>query len=217
MAKEVIDISVPISSSTIVWPGDPKVVIRQLASISDGAESNLSQIRMSVHTGTHIDAPAHFIEGGNTIGDILLPKLIGRVLVIEMGEEVGVISEQNLIRHPQINDLRTAAKVLFKTRNSHLWHMRPHIFREDYVGIDTSGAKFLTQFKLDLIGIDYLSISPFNDLEKPHQILLGKDIVLLEGVDLSRVAPGFYQLHCLPLKLQECEGAPARAILTPIL
>jgi arylformamidase len=213
MAKKTFDISVPISTSSLIWPGDPVVTIRQMASIFDGAESNLSQIRMSVHTGTHIDAPAHFIEGGKTIGDITLEKLIGEVLVVEMGEAMAVITEQSLINHPKHRAIKRARKILFKTRNSKLWHEDPLVFKEDYVGIDTSGAEYLSKLDLDLIGIDYLSISPFNDLEKPHRILLGRDIVLLEGIDLYRVPAGVYQLFCLPIKLQACEGAPVRAVL----
>jgi arylformamidase len=216
MPKTIFDISVPITSSTIVWPGDPKIAIRQMAAIADGAESNLSQIRMSIHTGTHIDAPAHFIDGGKTIGDIPLHKLIGEVLVMGVGEDIKVITGQTLVEHPQLEALRQARKVLFKTNNSKLWHTHPNEFSEEYVGIDTSGAEFLAKLNLDLIGIDYLSISPFHDLEKPHQILLAKGFVLLEGVDLSQVPAGTYQLHCLPLKLQQSEGAPARAILTTL-
>jgi arylformamidase len=213
MAKRTFDISVPISTTSLIWPGDPVVTIRQMTSISNGAESNLSQIRMSVHTGTHIDAPAHFIEGGKTIGDIPLEKLIGEVLVVEMGEAIAVITEESLINHPKHLAMMQARKILFKTRNSQLWHEDPLVFNEDYVGIDTSGAAYLSKLDLDLIGIDYLSISPFNDLEKPHQILLGRDIVLLEGIDLSQVPAGVYQLYCLPMKLQACEGAPVRAVL----
>ncbi|MCB2203017.1 cyclase family protein [bacterium] len=213
MTKQIYDISVPIRPSSIVWPGDPPVAIRQMSAISDGAESNLSQIRMSVHTGTHIDAPAHFLEGGKRIGDIPLEKLIGQVLVVEINPDQDVITDQVLINHPQIDAIKNASKVLFKTRNSKHWHESPDEFIKDYVGVDTSAAAYLAKLDLDLIGIDYLSISPFNDIEKPHQILLEREIVLLEGVDLSEVKPGVYQIYCLPLKLQSCEGAPARVIL----
>ncbi|MDY6872373.1 MAG: cyclase family protein [Chloroflexota bacterium] len=216
MLKQIYDITIPITTKTIVWPGDPVVAIRQIAAISKGAESNLSQIRMSVHTGTHIDAPAHFIAGGKTIGDISLGKLTGQVLVVEMGQDVEVITDQCLLNHPQLEAIRKARKVLFKTRNSQLWREDSAKFTEDYVGADSSAAAFLADLDLDLIGIDYLSISPFNDLDEPHRILLAKNIILLEGTDMSRVPAGHYQLYCLPMKLESCEGAPVRAILREI-
>jgi len=209
----MFDISIPISTSTIVWPGDPKIAIRQVSSLQEGDESNVTQIRMSVHTGTHIDAPNHFIDHGITIEKIPLTQLIGEALVVEVEDEVNVISAEILSSHPQIGDIRCARKILFRTRNSKFWQKNPAQFMTDYVGIDTSGAIFLATLNLDLIGIDYLSIAPFHDLNRPHQILLDKGVVLLEGIDLSQVSANIYQLICLPLKLTGMEGAPVRAIL----
>jgi arylformamidase len=196
-----------------VWPGDPKVALRRLSKIKDGEMSNVSQIRMSVHTGTHIDAPKHFIEMGSTVEEIPLEKMLGRTLVMEIPDTTEVISEQVLMSHPQREALEQANKVLFKTKNSTLWNSSEGLFDEDYVGIDTSGATFLSKLPLDLIGVDYLSIASYNDTTKPHLILLEKEIVLLEGIDLSKVKEGEYTLYCLPLLISGCEGSPARAIL----
>jgi arylformamidase len=207
------DISLPISKDLPVWPGDPKVALRQLSSIKDSETSNVSQIRMSVHTGTHIDAPRHFIDTGKTVDQISITKLTGQVLVIEIPENVDVISEDVLVSHPQRGSLEQSSKVLFKTRNSSLWHASETSFKENYVGIDTSGAEFLAKLSLDLIGLDYLSIAPYKDTIRPHLILLEKEIVLLEGIDLSKVKEGEYVLFCLPLLISGCEGSPARAIL----
>jgi arylformamidase len=210
----IFDISVPISEEIPVWPGDPRVTLRQLSSIKAGDHANVSQIRMSVHTGTHIDAPKHFIDSGNTIDQIPLEKLTGGVLVMDLGTEITHISKDVLMTHPQIEQLMKASKVLFKTRNSSLWKTHPRTFQEDYVGIDSSGADFLSTMDLHLVGVDYLSIAPFNETLEPHQTLLGKDIVLLEGIDLSEVSGGIYKLYCLPLNIKGCEGSPARVILT---
>ena len=210
---KIFDISLPISEDLPIWPGDPKVSLQQLSAIKNGASSNVSKVKMSVHTGTHIDAPRHFLDAGKTIDQILLEKLIGEVLVIALDDDVEVISKDILINHPQNLFLHHTQKVLFKTRNSSLWQTDATSFQADYVGIDTSGAGYLAAFDLDLIGVDYLSIAAFHDTTRPHQILLEKEIVLLEGINLSNVPAGTYTLYCLPLLIANCEGAPARAIL----
>jgi len=196
-----------------VWPGDPPVALRVISKIEEGDDATVSEIQMSVHAGTHIDAASHFIESGQTIEEIPFEKLIGEVLVLNIDPTEKCISEHVLKIHPHLEKLIKAKKILFKTRNSKLLHDFPSEFQTDYVGINTSGAEFLAQLGLDLVGVDYLSIAPFNETKRPHQILLSKEIVLLEGIDLSTVTEGVYQLFCLPLNLVGCEGAPARVIL----
>ncbi len=210
---DIFDISLPISEDMPVWPGDPAVAIRQVSMIENGDSSNVSQIKMSVHTGTHIDAPKHFLNKGKTIDQLVLDKLIGEALVMALDEHVRTISAEVLSNHPQSKLLEHARKVLFKTKNSLYWHSCQSVFQEDYVGIDTSGAEYLAKLDLDLIGVDYLSIATYHDTDVPHQVLLQKEIILLEGIDLSEVTEGIYTLYCLPLLLAGCEGAPARAIL----
>ncbi len=210
---KIYDISVPITTSMPVWPGDPSVDLVQVSSIAKGDSANVTRMAMGVHTGTHIDAPKHFIDSGNTVGKIPLQKLIGVALVVEISPETAVIDEAVLKAHPVIEQLKEVNKVLFKTRNSNLWGKIPARFNPDYVAIDTSGAQYLQQFNLDLIGIDYLSIAPYADTEKPHQILLSEECILLEGLNLLGVPGGIYELICLPLNIPGCEGAPARAIL----
>jgi len=210
---KIFDISLPINPRMAVWPGDPPVELQQLSAIAHGANANVSQIEMSVHTGTHIDAPNHFIDSGKTIDELPLEKLIGQVLVMEIDHKVDIITESVLEKHPDRDLLKTAKKVLFKTRNSSLWKVHPTEFQSDYVGINKSGASYLAKMTLDLIGMDYLSVTPFTDTVEPHQILLAKGIIMLEGIDLSGVSGGLYQLYCLPLNIEGCDGAPARAIL----
>jgi arylformamidase len=213
---KIIDISIPITPTMPIWPGDELVELTQTSAIAKGDAANISRIAMGVHTGTHIDAPKHFIESGITVDQISLDKLVGKALVLNIDHQVNVISEEILKAHPDIHFLTKEKKVLFKTRNSALWKQHPNEFYQNYVALDTSGANFLQQFQLDLIGIDYLSISTYEVTELPHQILLSAGIILLEGLDLSDVDGRFYQLYCLPLKLSGCEGAPARVILVEI-
>jgi arylformamidase len=210
---KIIDISVAITTTMPVWPGDPPVDLTQVSEIAKGDSANVSRIAMSVHTGTHIDAPKHFIDTGITVDQIPLNYLIGEALVIEIDPQVNVISEHILKSHPKIHLLAEIKKVLFHTRNSSLWKQYPVDFVQNYVGIDTSGARYLQQFSLELIGIDYLSIASYDDTELPHQILLSGGSILLEGLDLSAVPGGVYKLYCLPLNIPGCEGAPARATL----
>ena len=210
---KIYDISVPITPDMPVWPGDPAVDLQQVSAISSGDSANVTHLSMSAHTGTHIDAPKHFIDTGKTIGQIPLEKLVGEVLVMQIDHSIDVISKTVLQSHPNRSPLENAHKVLFRTRNSTLWHQSPSEFRMDYVGIDASGAEFLAGLGLDLIGIDYLSIAPYDETLTPHQILLAEDIVLLEGLDLSNVRAGIYELYCLPIHLPGCDGAPARVIL----
>lgn len=210
---KIYDISLPISPRMPVWPGDPPVELKQMSSIEKGDHANVSQIKMSVHTGTHIDAPNHFINSGKTINQLPLEKLIGQVLVIEIDEEIDILTESVLTHHQDWRILTGQKKVLFKTRNSSLWKTHPTAFQSDYVGIDKSGADCLASLGLDLIGMDYLSVTPFNETLEPHQVMLAHDIILLEGINLSEIGRGIYQLFCLPLNIENCDGSPARAIL----
>lgn len=207
------DISLPISPSMPVWPGDPPVELTQVTSIPGGDSANISHINMGVHCGTHIDAPKHFIDTGKTIDQIPLEKLIGKVLVLEIDASVEVISENVLKAHPAHDLLVNSSKVIFKTHNSELWEQNPEVFQEKFVAINTLGATYLSQLNLDLIGIDYLSIAPYDETIQPHLSLLSNEIVLLEGLKLSGVPGGVYDLFCLPLNLKGCDGSPARVIL----
>jgi arylformamidase len=130
-----------------------------------------------------------------------------------MGDDVKEITEESLKSHPQFEELLRISKVLFKTGNSRLWEAYPETFNRDYVGIITSAAQFLAGLDVDLIGIDYLSIAPFTDTDRPHQILLANEVILLEAINLTDVPPGIYDLFCLPLNIVGCEGSPARVIL----
>ena len=204
------DITIPISSQTPVWTGDKEVKIQRDRSIAAGADYNVSLLEMGVHTGTHMDAPYHVIDGGRTVDQIPLEQLIGQAQVVVVPPEVETIGADFLSRCGLSEGVE---RVLFKTRNSKFWNDQPLRFRENFVGVEASGARWLVEKGIILAGIDWFSISPMNDLKTPHEILLRGGAVILENLDLRRTPAGSYELICLPLKLAGTDGAPVRAIL----
>jgi arylformamidase len=208
--KKLIDISIELSGDIPVWPGDPSPVFERFSKIEDGESANVSTMSMGVHTGTHIDAPYHFIINGKMVGDLDPDIFIGPVQVVQIPEESAVINSQVLA---EANLDFNVSRILFKTRNSNIWQQGMRTFQKDFVAVDADGAKWLLEKDFKLIGVDYLSIAPFDFPIETHQLLLEKEVVLLEGINLSDVEPGYYDLICLPLKIKNAEGAPARAFL----
>lgn len=205
----IYDISLTISPSLPVWPGDPNVLLERVAKIEEGANANVSRITMGVHTGTHIDAPFHFLPDGKTVEALQINLLTGRVYVLHL-PEVDVITKP-VLESAQIPP-RTR-RVLFKTRNSDLWSRQVPDFQTDFVGLSADGAEYLVSRGVKLVGVDYLSVAPYKKSRPTHEILLNAGVVIVEGLDLSAVSHGRYTLVCLPLKLAGSDGAPARAIL----
>lgn len=207
---KIWDISLTISPNLPTWPGDPKAVIERVSAISDGANANVSRMDMGVHTGTHVDAPLHFIDGTNAVEAMNLEVLIGPARVVQVADDVNVI-DREVLDKLELPDGTT--RVLFKTRNSNYWASQVREFQTNFVGIDESGSKYLVEKGVRLVGVDYLSVAPFKQSRPTHQILLGANTVIVEGLDLSAVQPGEYQLICLPIKIKGSDGAPARAVL----
>jgi arylformamidase len=203
------DISIPITPDMPVWPGDPDPKIERVGKIEDGDEANISRIAMGVHTGTHVDAPFHFIKDGNTLETIPLNLMMGRAYVLHL-PDVDLITA-DVLKEAEIPP-RTR-RVLFKTRNSDYWARGETEFQTDFVALSADGAQYLVDRGVKLVGIDYLSIAPFDDPVPTHKILLKAEVLVLEGVNLSEVSQGRYTFYCLPLCLQGVDGAPARAIL----
>ncbi|MCI0520280.1 MAG: cyclase family protein [Chloroflexi bacterium] len=206
----IYDISLPISPAMPTWPGDSPIELQRTARMEDGEMCNITAMSMSVHTGTHVDAPYHFLGGDTlTVERMSLKTLSGRAYVLHL-PDVDLITKE-VLENADIPP-RTR-RLLFKTRNSALWADPTAPFFEDFVAISADGATYLVERGVKLIGVDYLSVAPFAASEPTHQILLKGGVVLVEGLDLSKVAQGRYTLHCLPLKLVASDGAPARAIL----
>ncbi|MDO9546270.1 MAG: cyclase family protein [Pelolinea sp.] len=207
---KIIDITIPLSERTPVWEGDKGISITRVAKIEKGSDFNVSRIELGVHTGTHIDGPFHLLEGGNTVDQIPLGSLVGKVQVVEIPSEITVINEKclkDLEIDPQID------RILFKTSNSCYWETDPYGFNKEFVALNTDGAQYIADLGVRLIGVDYFSVSSYDDLIAPHVILLERGIILLENIDLRCVVPGIYTLICLPIKLIGTDGAPVRAVL----
>lgn len=210
---EIIDISVPVSPKTLAWPGAPKTEFSWRRQMALGDVSNNSNIFMNCHAGTHVDAPLHYVKKGDSIEKIPLTALVGEAWVLEIADAAEISAEELEKIWPVQKPDQKVERVLFKTSNSLLGRNRSPEFDGHYCALNESGARWLAEKKLKLIGNDYFSIQKYKQPPVIHQCLLQADIVLLEGIDLSKVAPGKYELICLPLKLEGLEAAPARAVL----
>ncbi len=204
------DITLTLSSSIPIWPGDPKFQSEKILSFEKGDNVNVTKIMMGVHTGTHVDAPLHFLREGSSVDAIHIESLIGMCRIIE-------INDTTLITAGDLKafSIGKCTRLLIKTKNSNLWMNAGGNFEKNFVSISKDAAEYLAETEVRLVGIDYLSIEGFNaDISHPvHNILLQNGIIILEGLDLSIVPPGEYELICLPMKIENAEGAPARAVL----
>lgn len=207
MAAKIYDISVDIQTGMPTYPGDAKFKSLKLKSVDqDGYE--IHRLTLGNHTGTHVDAPAHFIQDGATVTELPLDILNGRTRVVEIHDKEKVSLEE--LQNVKLdNDFR----ILIKTRNSSLWKSKKR-FQKKYVYLTLDAAKYLADNDIKLIGFDYLSLEKFGDSEHPvHRYLLGNQVIILEGLNLSNIEEGEYEMFCLPLKLAGLDGAPARVIL----
>ena len=204
------DISLPVSPSLPVWPGDPAIELEQTQSMDQGSEYNLTHLSSSVHIGTHVDAPLHFLSDGRSVDQLPLDVLTGLCYVVQLPDGVDAITAEVLDGVPLA---KGTTRILFGTRNSHGWASGETEFQPDFVAITEDGAEWLVVRGIQLVGVDYLSVAPYEDTVPTHRVLLQAGIIVVEGLNLSQVPRGFYDLYCLPLKLVGVEGAPARAIL----
>jgi arylformamidase len=203
-----IDVSVPLHNGMVHWPGDPPYRMHHVMDQRKGDICTVSQVTMGVHTGTHMDAPLHFIEDAASIDKMPFDATVGRARVVE-------IRDPKCIHRDELEPLAIESdeRILFKTANSNRqWHKDP--FNEDFVFIEQSGARYLAERGVRLVGVDYLSVGGFKqDAVETHHALLDAGIWVIEGLDLSGIEPGTYEMICLPLKLVDSDGSPARAIL----
>ncbi|MEA3439997.1 MAG: cyclase family protein [Chloroflexota bacterium] len=208
----IYDISVPVSSVLPVWPGDPRVSLERLSKIEEGADANVTFIRMSAHTGTHIDAPYHFLGGDNdTVDQLPLELLIGPAYVLHVPVEVNLVKTETL---QALVIPEGTTRLLIKTRNSNYWQSAETEFMKEYVAISPDAARYLIERGIQVIGVDYLSVAPFDNTIPTHRILLEAGVLIIEGLNLSGIDQTNYELYCLPLNLIGTDGAPARAVLT---
>ncbi len=202
-----IDVSMPLQNGMTVWPGDAPPLFEQTAWIEKGDLCNVTRMNVSVHTGTHMDAPRHFLRNGAGMDALPLAAVIGPARVIETRNAVAVQPGEL----PQ--DLRPGERLLLKTPNSGR-NLLDLPFAEDFVFISQEAARLMAKAGVQTVGVDYLSVGGFRkDLLETHEILLESGIWIIEGLDLRHIEPGGYELACLPLKIIGCDGAPARAAL----
>jgi arylformamidase len=203
-----IDISVPIYSGMVHWPDNPPVKIERIMDLAHGDAANVSKIELGAHTGTHMDAPRHFLADGVGLDEMPLDATIGTARVINIEHPQAILPSEL-----EAHNLQAGERVLFRTLNSkRCW--KTDQFVEDFVYISASAAQYLVERQVRTVGIDYLSVGGYvNDGVETHQILLEAGIWLIEGLNLSEVKPGTYELICLPLRVAGADGAPARAIL----
>ena len=207
---EYIDISLALSEQLPVWPSAERFRVYPDLRISDGSNANTSSVKFNLHTGTHVDAPWHFVPGGTTVDQLSLDDLIGPAQVRYL-PEVRKITPEVL----QALDLPCKTRrLLLRTDNSEQWADRTVEFNPDFVALTPEAAEWIVAFGIRLIGVDYLSVQCFHDSDdRTHQILLQKRIVIVEGLNLNDVQPGEYDLTCLPILIQGAEAAPARVLL----
>ena len=205
----IYDISLTISNALPVWPGDPPINLYRVLDMSRGDLYTVSRLECGVHTGTHLDAPMHFIRAGNGVDTLDLNVLVGPCEVV-YAPDAKVIDATLL---DQLHLPAGSTRVLFRTRNSEIWARGETTFQTEFVAIDPSGAEWLVAHGVRLVGIDYLSVAPFTASVPTHEVLLGAGVIAVEGLNLANIEPGEYQLICLPIKLLNTDGAPVRAIL----
>lgn len=205
------DITLPITETMIRYPDSPPVRIEAHTLIAEGDDANVTELRFGSHTGTHVDAAHHFIDGGQSVDELPLERLIGPARVVELGSDVTAIDEREL----RAAGVDGEKRLLLKTRNGELLVRAG--FERDFAYLTADGTEFLARTGVELVALDYLSIEAF-DVDEPraHRALLAREIIVVEGVDLRAVPPGRYELICLPLKIAGIDGAPARAVLREV-
>jgi arylformamidase len=210
--SRIIDVSLPIAGDMLVWPGDPSAEVIPRKRMAKGDASNVSELRIGTHTGTHVDPPVHFIQGADGIDRVAPDTLVGPAVVAHLPEANGPVGPAEL----DALDLPTGTtRLLLRTSNSELWRQpRPVPFPETYACLSVEGANWVVERGLGLIGVDFLSVERKGAQGHPvHTTLLSNGVVIVEGLDLGHAEPGQYTLACLPLKVVDGDGGPARAVL----
>ena len=204
---KLIDVSVPLDARLPTYPHNTPFSLEPIKRIARGDSSNVSTLHLSAHAGTHVDAPRHFFDDAPGTEALPLDLLIGRTRVIEVASRTGIAAEDLAPI-----DLSDDVRVLIKTHNSTFWGSP--VFHEDYAGVTASGANYLVEHGVKVVGVDYLSVEQFRSPHhETHKTLLSNAVVIVEGMVLSEPPPGDYELYCLPMLMAGLDGAPARAVL----
>jgi arylformamidase len=204
-----LDVTVPIRDGMVHWPGDPAVRVTRVKDLEHGHPATVTHLDLGVHTGTHVDAPVHFIAGAPGIHEVPLGSLLGPARVVAL-PDARTITAQAIEKIAPV----AGERLLFRTDNStRCW--RNDTFVPDYTYLSLAAARALAAERVATVGVDYLSIGGGDDGPAIHRVLLESDICVIEGLNLSQIAPGLYDLICLPLRIHDADGAPARVLLRP--
>jgi len=204
---KLIDVSVPLDADLATYPGNTPYTLEAIKRIARGDSSNVSSLHMSAHAGTHVDAPRHFFDDTAGVDALPLDMLLGRARVVAVTTRKGVGAEELATI-----DLSEDIRLLIKTSNSRLWGSPE--FHPDYLGVTESGARYLVEHGIKVVGVDYLSVEVFKTPGAPaHHTLLRAGTIVIEGLNLRDVEPGVYEMYCLPLRVVGSDGAPARVVL----
>ena len=204
----IYDLSLPISAAMVTWPGDPPVRVEPRLRIARGQPANVSELCLGLHTGTHVDPPYHLDDHGMKVDELPLEVLIGRAWVCSLESRLDI----------EVSDLQGAVpqgtvRLLLKTANSALWHGEVQEFTSDFATLTVEAARWIVKQGIQLLGVDYLSLERPGSAGHPvHHALLRAGVIVVEGLDLSSLEDGWYNLYCLPLKVADGDGAPARAV-----
>lgn len=204
-----IDITHTLQNGMVHWPTDPAFNIEFVKDMEKGDRNNVSYINTGSHVGTHMDAPLHFLKNGKSLDKAPLDVLIGPSRIIEIKNK-GLITKEEL----KNNKIKRGERLIFKTKSSSSRWIN-NKFKTEFVHFSEDAAEYISSFNPKLIGIDYLSVGSFKDGSKVHNTLLGKGIWILEGLNLYKIKPGKYDLICLPMKILNSDGAPARVAIKP--
>ncbi len=208
--RRIWDVALRVRTGGLVYPNNPPISITPVQSIAAGNTANVSRIDLGSHTGTHVDAPLHFMDGGAGVDELPLDVLIGPARLISFGDDVLAVGEAELRRH----DLEGVTRLLIRTRNSAWLASGSTEFHPDFTHVAPDGAAYLVSLGVRLVGVDYLSVEQFRSPHhRTHKTLLSNAVVIVEGMVLSEPPPGDYELYCLPMLMAGLDGAPARAVL----
>ena len=210
MTRRYFDVTLTFTDRLPIWPGDTRPSVARSRTIADGNASNVSRLETCVHTGTHVDAPNHFIDGAAGVESLALDALVGPALVV-MQQQVDAVTADSLAG---LGIPPGTERLLIRTRNSALWDDPAHRFFPDFVAVSADGAGWLVDHGVRLVGVDYISVEAYRTEDyATHRTLLGAGVVIVEGLDLRAIEAGSYEMACLPMKIGGADGAPARVVL----
>lgn len=207
MTGRLIDVSVALERPLPTWPGSRGHRTYRTMAIASGDAANVTQLEMDVHAGTHVESSLHFLDEGQPLAAVALTQLVGPALVVEIAGPAVTPATLDAAAIPP-----GVTRLLIKTSNSALWRAGPD-FDPEYVALTAQAAQWLVDHRLEVVGIDYLSVQRYEDSPETHRILMRAGVAIIEGLDLTDAPPGAYELVCLPLRLSRAEAAPARVIL----